>query len=121
MVVRVARAISKARALPISKPARTSDVDRRAARAAIEAMREPTEEMARYGSYEAENCIKEDPCGYASERAFLTAVQIGEMPPPFRHCGHDAWDILDLDAAIDALKAGEQRPRKWQERAPDRV
>src|SRR3546814_4905901 len=74
MVERVARAISKARALPGTKPARTSDVDRRAARAAIEAMREPTEEMARYGSYEAENCIKEDPCGNAGKHVWKTMI-----------------------------------------------
>lgn len=59
--------------------------------------------------------------GYASARSFLSAVASGEMPPPFMHGGHEAWDILDLDAAIDAMKAGESRPRKWQEGAPDRV
>ena len=59
--------------------------------------------------------------GYTSDKAFLTAVSRGEMPTPFLHCGAEAWDILDLDAAIDALKAGLQRPRKWQEGAPDRV
>lgn len=46
MVEQVARAIKRARALPGTNPvARLSDVDRRAARAAIEAMREPTEAM----------------------------------------------------------------------------
>ena len=59
--------------------------------------------------------------GYASERDFLTAVQDGVMPPPFLHCGADAWDILDIDGAIDTLKAGAQRRRTWQERAPARV
>lgn len=59
--------------------------------------------------------------GYKTERDFLTAVCDGAMPPPFLHCGADAWDILDLDAAIDAMKAGAARPRKWQEQAPARV
>ena len=59
--------------------------------------------------------------GYVNERSFLTAVAKGDMPPPFLHCGTDAWDIMDLDEAIDALKAGASRPRKWQESAPDRV
>jgi hypothetical protein len=58
--------------------------------------------------------------GYGSERDFLSAVQSGVMPPPFLHCGADAWDIVEIDAAIDALKAGAQL-RRWQERAPSRV
>jgi len=58
---------------------------------------------------------------YRSEREFLAAVQRGDMPPPFDHCGAPAWDILDIDISLDALKAGAQRARKWQERAPDRV
>ena len=62
-----------------------------------------------------------DYAGYRSEREFLMAVQQGDMPPPFDLCGAPAWDILDLDASIDALKAGAQRARKWQERAPERV
>lgn len=62
-----------------------------------------------------------DYAGYQSERAFLSDVQEGRMPPPFEHCGAPAWDILDLDASIDALKAGTQGKRKWQERAPNRV
>ena len=56
--------------------------------------------------------------GYANDKAFMTAVAAGEMPPPFLHCGADAWDIVDIDAAIDALKAG-RRKRRQQE--SDRV
>lgn len=59
--------------------------------------------------------------GFGSERAFLAAVNDGTMPPPFTLTGADAWDMSDLDAAIDAMKAGAQRKRQWQERAPDRV
>jgi hypothetical protein len=59
--------------------------------------------------------------GYASERAFLTAVSDGTMPPPFTLDGANAWDLADLDTSIDAIKAGAQKPRRWQERAPARV
>lgn len=59
--------------------------------------------------------------GFTNSRAFLTAVQDGRMPPPFSLCGADAWDINDLDAAIDALKAGASRRPAWRERAPARV
>jgi hypothetical protein len=59
--------------------------------------------------------------GYQSERNFLAAVHDGVMPPPFDHCGAPAWDIVDLDASIDAMKAGAVAKRRWQERAPDRV
>lgn len=59
--------------------------------------------------------------GYRSDKDFLTAVQDGVMPPPFLHAGADAWDLADLDAAIDALKAGARRTSRWQERAPARV
>lgn len=62
-----------------------------------------------------------DYAGYRAERDFLAAVQCGDMPPPFDIGGAPAWDILDLDASIDALKAGAQTRRKWQERAPNRV
>lgn len=55
--------------------------------------------------------------GYDSERAFLTAVAEGEMPPPFLHSGADAWDMPDLDASLDAIKAGARRTARWQERA----
>lgn len=62
-----------------------------------------------------------DYAGYKSEREFLAAVQSGEMPPPFEHSGAPAWDIVDLDTSIEAIKAGAQSKRKWQERAPNRV
>ena len=49
LVKRVARAIAEARAVPGTKPAKpapwSSDVDKRAALAAIEAIREPTQAM----------------------------------------------------------------------------
>lgn len=62
-----------------------------------------------------------DYAGYQSERAWLAAVATGEMPQPFKHGGADAWDIVDIDEYIDALKAGAQRPRRWQEHGPQRV
>jgi hypothetical protein len=59
--------------------------------------------------------------GYRGERDFLAAVAEGAMPAPFKLGGADAWDLHDLDAAIDALKAGAQVKRPWQQRAPARV
>lgn len=60
--------------------------------------------------------------GYRSEREFLAAVSDGQMPPPsFELRGRTVWDILDLDASIDAMKATAAMPKRWQERAPDRV
>lgn len=58
---------------------------------------------------------------YDTTRDFLKAVADGEMPPPFQMAGADAWDRLDLDASIDAIKAGAKRTTPWQERAPSRV
>ena len=43
--------------------------------------------------------------GYRSESEFLSAVRSGGMPSPFEHSGADAWDITEIDNAIDALKA----------------
>jgi len=59
--------------------------------------------------------------GYANERDFLKAVADGCMPAPFTLNGADAWDVTDLDASIDAIKAGARAPRRWQEGAPARV
>lgn len=59
--------------------------------------------------------------GYGSEKAFLTAVAEGHMPAPFVLSGADAWDIADIDASIDAIKAGARRIPRWQERAPARA
>lgn len=59
--------------------------------------------------------------GYASEREFLRDVADGVMPPPFVLNGADAWDMEDINASIDAIKAGARRAPKWQERAPARV
>ena len=66
MVERIAQAIKDARALPGSKPKpQPSDVDRRAAIAALKALRDPTPEMVEAGrpyfdgdfsSMHAENC-----------------------------------------------------------------
>src|SRR3546814_18544309 len=102
MVERVARAISKARALPGTKPARTSDVDRRAARAAIEAMREPTEEMARYGSYAAENCIKEDPCGNAGQHVWTTLIHDIQI-------GSESWRERVWQVVVIEVVTGTQK------------
>ncbi|MFL0586238.1 hypothetical protein ACH0BU_06305 [Sphingomonas olei] len=59
--------------------------------------------------------------GYGTARDFLRDVSAGIMPPPFELNGADAWDVGDLDAAIDAIKAGARKTSKWQERAPARV
>lgn len=52
---------------------------------------------------------------------FARMVAAGVMPPPFDLDGADAWDMVDLDAAIDALKAGARTGRNWKERAPARA
>lgn len=44
--------------------------------------------------------------GYANDRDFLIAVNEGIMPAPFVIGGAPAWDINDLDTAIDSIKAG---------------
>ena len=49
MIEKLARAVTVARALPGSKPGRTSDVDRRVARAVLTALREPDEGMVEAG------------------------------------------------------------------------
>lgn len=52
MLERCARAVKDARALSGTNPvARLSDVDRRVARAVLEALKEPTPEMVREGVY----------------------------------------------------------------------
>ena len=37
------------------------------AKAAIEAMREPTDDMVRHGTYTLDICMKDDPCGRAAQ------------------------------------------------------
>jgi predicted DNA-binding transcriptional regulator AlpA len=59
--------------------------------------------------------------GYETERSFRLAVSDGAMPPPFELGGADAWDIVDLDEAIDALKAGAARAGNWREKAHERA
>lgn len=44
--------------------------------------------------------------GYSKDHDFLSAVNEGIMPPPFQIGGAPAWDINDLDLAIDSIKAG---------------
>jgi hypothetical protein len=55
--------------------------------------------------------------GYTCERDFLLAVNDGSMPPAFVIAGAQAWDILDLDAAIDSIKAGARRVGTAQQQA----
>jgi hypothetical protein len=57
--------------------------------------------------------------GYASERAFQVAVVSGDMPAPFEIGGADAWDITDLDEAVDAIKAGGKHIGNWRKGADD--
>jgi hypothetical protein len=57
--------------------------------------------------------------GYSSERAFLGAVAQGDMPHPFPIGGADAWDITDLDAAVDAIKSGGSAIGNWRKGAED--
>ncbi len=51
---------------------------------------------------------------------FARLVAEGVMPPPFDLSGAPAWDVRDLDAAVDSIKAGA-RGGRWQDRAPARV
>jgi predicted DNA-binding transcriptional regulator AlpA len=43
-----------------------------------------------------------------SEAAFLRLVEEGLMPPPVRIKGAVTWDRLQLDAAYENFKTGEQ-------------
>ncbi len=52
--------------------------------------------------------------GYANERAFRAAVANGDMPAPFEIGGADAWDIMELDAAVDAIKTGTPAIGNWR-------
>jgi len=45
------------------------------ARAAIEAMREPTEEMERLGTITLDTCLIDDPCGRAAEHVWADMIQ----------------------------------------------
>lgn len=51
---------------------------------------------------------------------FDRLVAQGLMPEPFDLDGAPAFDIHELDAAVDAIKAGARNGR-WQDRAPARV
>tara|TARA_R100000501_G_scaffold1851_1_gene4888 strand:+ start:1694 stop:1936 length:243 start_codon:yes stop_codon:yes gene_type:complete len=59
--------------------------------------------------------------GYRGERTFRAAVAAGEMPPAFKIGGKEAWDVHELDAAIDAIKASSGGKNSWRERMPERV
>lgn len=63
MVERVARALAKADRIEICSDAsyEFSSYGPKA-RAAIEAMREPTETMERHGQWAVETCTRDDPC-----------------------------------------------------------
>jgi len=56
---------------------------------------------------------------YSSERSFRAAVAVGEMPQPFTIEGADAWDIADLDASIEAIKAGGKVIGNWRRGADE--
>jgi hypothetical protein len=43
------------------------------------------------------------------------------MPPAFKIGGKEAWDVHELDAAIDAIKASSGGKNSWRERMPERV
>lgn len=53
--------------------------------------------------------------------AFERMVSSGEMPDPFPMAGAEAWDIRDLDRAVDDLKAGAMRATDWRRHAPQRA
>lgn len=53
----------------------------RQARAAIEAMREPTEEMTRMGHYCAEGCT-DDPCGKLPQHVWGTMIKAALSEKP---------------------------------------
>ena len=55
--------------------------------------------------------------GYRGEREFRAAVAVGDMPLPFPIGGADAWDVADLDAAVDAIKAGGVAAGNWRKGA----
>lgn len=48
-----------------------------------------------------------------SVATFDRMVADGTMPEPFFLGGAEAWDIQDLDQAVDALKAGARRQGSW--------
>ena len=52
---------------------------------------------------------------------FERMVAEGVMPDPFDLYGAPVWDQRDLDAAIDALKAGARRTNDWRKHAPARA
>lgn len=53
---------------------------------------------------------------------FARMVADGMMPPPFDLDGAAAWDIVELNASVDALKAGARHGGgRWQDRAPVRA
>lgn len=87
MIEKIARAIKDARALPGTNPvARLSDVDRRAARATLKALRNPT---------------------FAMKMAGAEAITLGHMTANANYeAACDAWTTM-----IDAALAGEGKDR----------
>ena len=85
----VARAIAKE--LTGGFPSSPKSIDHKAADAAIrtvlERLREPSVVAIRYGTYEAETCVKDDPCGKAGLHVWKTMVEQLERE-------------LQLDAAV---------------------
>lgn len=57
----------------------------------------------------------------ASVPTFERMVSSGELPDPFTFGGADAWDIRDLDRAVDELKAGATPGKDWRRNVPARA
>jgi len=57
----------------------------------------------------------------ATVPAFERLVSAGDIPEPFIWAGAEAWDIRDLDRAVDEMKAGATHARDWRRNAPARA
>ena len=53
--------------------------------------------------------------------AFDRMVSSGDMPAPFILAGAEAWDVRDLDRAVDDMKAGAKPQQDWRRHAPSRA
>lgn len=58
-----------------------------------------------------------DYAGYGSERDFRVAVASGDMPVPFTLGNAEAWDITEINEAVDAIKAGGVSAGNWRKEA----